>query len=66
MERSTENICLLGNSREKQKYKLKTLIELTHKMAKIQEKKRILVSSSFLPALFIKQQTSLVRPEGLP
>ena len=60
------NILSLRKSRGNSKYKLKSAIELTHKIPKIRRKNRFLASSSLSWAYFKKPRTSCVRPKGLP
>ena len=60
------NIYSLRKSRGNSKYKLKSLIELTHKIPKMRRKNRFLASSSLSLAILEKPRTSRVRPKGLP
>ena len=60
------NIYSLRKSRGNSKYKLKSLIELTHKIPKMRRKNRFLASSSLSLAILEKPRTSHVRPKGLP
>ena len=59
------NIYSLRKSRGNSKYKLKSLIELTHKIPKMRRKNRFLASSSLSSAFLEKPRTSRVRPKGL-
>ena len=60
------NIYSLRKSRGNSKYKLKSLIELTHKIPKMRWNNRFLASSSLSLAILEKPRTSRVRPKGLP
>ena len=60
------NIYSLRKSRGNSKYKLKSLIELTHKIPKMRRKNHFLASSSLSSAFVEKPRTSRVRPKGLP
>ena len=60
------NIYSLRKSRGNSKYKLKSLIELTHKIPKMRQKNHFLASSSLSSAILEKPRTSRVRPKGLP
>ena len=60
------NIYSLRKSRGNSKYKLKSLIELTHKIPKMRWKNRFLASSSLSLAFLEKPRTSHVRSKGLP
>lgn len=60
------NILSLRKSRGNSKYKLKSAIELTHKIPKIRRKNHFLASSSLSWAFFEKPRTSCVRAKGLP